>query len=609
MASSDPKPASNDPSAASERSARDLLADRRRKLDRLRDEFGVDPYGRRIDGLIPLAEARSRYDEDADLVQKEDAKDDRRPRAAVAGRVLQHRVMGNLIFMRLRDASGDLQLAVSKKAVGQPAFSIAKATDYGDLVVASGPLAKTKTGEITLWAEKSGHWPVASGQETGEPASGGSAAGQAKTEQQNNTTTSHVAAERISGGEAAGMPPPAFDIACKSLALPPGKHHGLADPEQRYRKRHVDLYANPEVMRTMRLRSRIIEEMRSYLRGRGFLEVETPMLQPIHGGAAARPFETHHLALDMPLYLRIAPELYLKRLLVGGMPKVFEINRNFRNEGLSPRHNPEFTMLEAYEAFGNWASMAELVEDMVCTVAEKVCGGLVLNHGGAEGAEDTQGEPASGGSAGGELDASEEESHAKPQSRKEEKKVIDLSQPWRRVSMVELVEERTGWKFDKKPLSENEIDRLRREFTGKDLKLAGNPAEQLVEVYEKLIEPTLIDPTFVTRVPGEIIPLARRCPDDDYFADVYELAINGVEISPGYTELNDPDAQEAQFRGQVGDEAEQHRIDEDFLEALRVGMPPAGGMGLGIDRLIMMLTGEPSIRDVILFPLMRPQEK
>ena len=403
------------------------------------------------------------------------------------------------------------------------------------------------------------------------------------------------------------MSPPAFDIACKSLALPPGKHHGLTDPEQRYRKRYVDLYANPEVMRTMHLRSRIIEEMRSYLRGRGFLEVETPMLQPIHGGAAARPFETHHHALDMPLYLRIAPELYLKRLLVGGMPKVFEINRNFRNEGLSPRHNPEFTMLEAYEAFGNWESMAELVEDMVCTVAEKVCGGLILNHGSAESAEDTQGEPASGGSAGGGLGASEEASHAKPQSRKEEERVIDLSRPWRRVSMVELVEERTGWKFDKKPVSETEIDRLRREFPGKDLKLDGNPAEQLTEVFdEKLIEPTLIDPTFVTRVPGEIIPLARRCPDDDYFADVYELAINGVEISPGYTELNDPDAQEAQFRHQVGDEAEQHRIDEDFLEALRVGMPPAGGMGLGIDRLIMMLTGEPSIRDVILFPLMRP---
>ena len=596
MASSDPKSSSNTPSAQPERSARDLLADRRRKLDRLREEFGVDPYGRRIDGLIPLAEARAGYDEDADLAHKEDAEDDRRPRVAVAGRVMQHRVMGNLIFMQLRDASGDLQLAVSKKAVGQPAFSIAKATDYGDLVVASGPLAKTKTGEITLWAEKSGQWPVASGQETGEPASGGAAGGQAKTEQQNNTTTSHAAAERISGGEAAGMPPPAFDIACKSLALPPGKHHGLTDPEQRYRKRYVDLYANPEVMRTMQLRSRIIEEMRSYLRGRGFLEVETPMLQPIHGGAAARPFETHHLALDMPLYLRIAPELYLKRLLVGGMPKVFEINRNFRNEGLSPRHNPEFTMLEAYEAFGNWETMAELVEDMVCTVAMNLFGTLHIAHG----------EPASAG--GGPEEDSKSSENAKTPSR-QDAKVIYLSRPWRRVSMVELVEERTGWKFDKRPLSETEIDRLRREFPGKDLKLDGNPAEQLTEVFEKLIEPTLINPTFVTRVPGEIIPLARRCPDDDYFADVYELAINGVEISPGYTELNDPDAQEAQFRGQVGDEAEQHRIDEDFLEALRVGMPPAGGMGLGIDRLIMMLTGAESIRDVILFPLMRPQEK
>ena len=557
---------------APERSARDLLADRRRKLDRLRDEFGVDPYGHRIDGLIPIAEARAQYDEAADQAHKDNADasgGDRRPRVGVAGRVMQHRVMGNLIFMQLRDSSGDLQLAVSKKAVGQPAFSIAKATDYGDLVVASGPLAKTKTGEITVWAEQSSE-------------------------------------EREAGSEGQDHPdhataPPAFAVAAKSLALPPGKHHGLTDPEQRYRKRYVDLYANPEVMRTMRLRSRIIEEMRSYLRGRGFLEVETPMLQPIHGGAAARPFETHHLALDMPLYLRIAPELYLKRLLVGGMPKVFEINRNFRNEGLSPRHNPEFTMLEAYEAYGNWETMAELVEDMVCTVAEKVFGTLVLNRGGAE-----ANEPRPSGSGPGEPSGDSSDSlDAKTPSR-QDAKVIDLSRPWRRVSMVELVEERTGWKFEKVALSETEIDRLRSEFPGKDLKLDGNPAEQLTEVFEKLIEPTLINPTFVTRVPGEIIPLARRCPDDNYFADVYELAINGVEISPGYTELNDPDAQEAQFRQQVGDEAEQQRIDEDFLESLRVGMPPAGGMGLGIDRLVMMLTGEESIRDVILFPLMRP---
>ncbi|MGB0767069.1 MAG: lysine--tRNA ligase, partial [Phycisphaeraceae bacterium] len=356
------------------------------------------------------------------------------------------------------------------------------------------------------------------------------------------------------------------------------KHHGLTDPETRYRKRYVDLHTNPDVMDTMQKRIAIIDAIRDYLRDKGFMEVETPMLQSLHGGAAAKPFKTHHNALDLPLTLRIAPELYLKRLLVGGMRKVFEINRNFRNEGISPRHNPEFTMLEAYDAYGDWQTMADLVEDMVCTVAEKVFGTLVIEHPQAEGAS------------------------APPRT-------INLTRPWRRVSMVDLVVERTGWQFEKKPATQEQIDKLREQNPGKDLSFEGEPAEQLTEVFEKLIEPTLIDPCFVTRVPGVIIPLAKRCKDDDYFADVYELAINGVEISPGYTELNDPDIQEHHFREQVGDEEEQQQVDEDFLEALRVGMPPAGGIGLGIDRLVMMLTGAPSIRDVILFPLMRPQGK
>ncbi|MEM6554173.1 MAG: amino acid--tRNA ligase-related protein, partial [Planctomycetota bacterium] len=263
-------------------------------------------------------------------------------------------------------------------------------------------------------------------------------------------------------------------------------------------------------------------------------------------------------------------------LLVGGLPKVFEINRNFRNEGISPRHNPEFTMLEAYEAYGSWETMADLVEDMVCTVAEKIFSTLMIHHGDTESTENT----------------------------------IDLSRPWRRVSMVDLVHEKTGWLFDKNPIPPGVAGELARRSANEgwaDHLPSLTPAEQLVEVYEKLVEPTLIDPCFVTRVPSVIIPLAKKCADDDYFADVYELAINGVEISPGYTELNDPEVQEANFRQQVGDKDEQQQIDEDFLEALRVGMPPAGGMGLGIDRLVMMLTGAESIRDVILFPLMRPE--
>ncbi|HWG96764.1 MAG TPA: amino acid--tRNA ligase-related protein, partial [Nitrospira sp.] len=359
--------------------------------------------------------------------------------------------------------------------------------------------------------------------------------------------------------------------------------------------------------------SEVVAEIRRYMTDRGYVEVETPMMQPIPGGAAARPFITHHRALDIDLYLRIAPELYLKRLLVGGFSKVFELNRNFRNEGISPRHNPEFTMLEAYEAYGSWETMADLVEGMICHVAEKLFGGLKIEHKNAEGVVT---------------------------------KTIDLTRPWRRVSMVDLVAEKTRdrygaefqWRFDKRSLHEanpalfekmttehrdlrtSEVygaqgrpqPKLLQEIQENERKYFANklaqlsPAEQLQEVYEKLIEPTLIDPTFVTHVPSVIIPLARKWKEDPFFADVYELAINGQEISPGYTELNDPDVQADNFKHQVGDKEEQQKTDEDFLNALRYGMPPAGGMGLGIDRLVMMLTGAESIRDVILFPLMKP---
>ncbi len=547
---------------------RDLIADRQRKLDRLRDEFALDPYGSAVPGITRLADAASQHDQAADQAHRDNPQDDRRPVVRVAARVVAHRVMGNLIFMSLRDATGDLQLAVSKKLVGEPAFSLAKMTDLCDLVVAEGPLAKTKTGEITLWASGEHH-----------PA------------------------------EYEPLPIPTF-IITKSLAPPPGKYHGLTDPETRYRKRYVDLYTNPDVMHTMQLRIRIIDEIRDYFRGRGFAEVETPMLQTLHGGAAARPFQTHHNALDLPLTLRIAPELYLKRLLVGGFPKVFEINRNFRNEGISPRHNPEFTMLEAYEAYADWQTMAAVVEDMICTVAERVLGTLEIPRAQAASAV---------GSSTSSRTINLRGDESKPRGQR-----------WRRVRMVDLVQERTGWTFEQQPLppDHNLAAELARRSPRKPAASGGaksdevkaaasggakfdhlSPAEQLVEVYEKLIEPTLIDPTFVTHVPSVIIPLAKENADDPYFADVYELAINGVEISPGYTELNDPEVQERHFRHQVGDEGEQQHIDEDFLEALRVGMPPAGGMGLGIDRLVMMLTGATSIRDVILFPLMRPRQE
>jgi len=486
--------------------------ERRQKLQKLR-ELGVDPYGSATTGLRPLDEVRRLYTPEMGH--------NGGPKVKVAGRIMLKRDMGKLSFLTLRDESGDLQAALDRKRLDETAWQVRSLIDLGDLVVVEGPLGTTNKGEITVWATK-------------------------------------------------------LSLAAKALLPPPAKWEGLSDVELRYRQRYVDLWANPQVMRTMKLRIGVVDEIRRFMAGRGFVEVETPMMQPLAGGAAARPFVTHHNALDIDLYLRIAPELYLKRLLVGGFRKVFEINRNFRNEGISPRHNPEFTMLEAYEAFGSWETMAELVESMICQIAQNVLGSLQIHHGDAEGTE---------------------------------KKVIHLERPWRRVRMVDLVHERTGWQFDKQPLTAEQIRDLRARNPGKDLRLHGSPAEQLVEVFEKLIEPTLIDPCFVTHVPSVVIPLARESRDDPYFADVYELIINGVEISPGYTELNDPEVQEKHFRQQVGDEEQRQKVDEDFLTALKYGMPPAGGMGLGVDRLVMMLSGAESIRDVILFPLLRPLQQ
>ncbi len=492
--------------------------ERRQKLQQLRD-LGVDPYGARTEGVLSLSAVRAMH--------KPEFGQDGGPAVKTAGRLVFIRDMGKLAFLRLLDDTGELQVAIDKRRVDELSWNVWKLMDLADQIVVQGPLGATKTGEVTIWATK-------------------------------------------------------VQMASKSLLPPPSKWEGLTDVEVRYRQRYVDLWSNPAVMNLAKMRIRIIAEIRNVLHERGFAEVETPMMQTLAGGAAARPFVTHHNALDMPLYMRIAPELFLKRLLVGGMPKVFELNRNFRNEGISPRHNPEFTMLEAYEAFGNWETMADMVESMICHLAETIINPdkpqaerLVIQHKDAEG---------------------------------NVRKTINLQRPWRRVKMVDLVEERTGWKFDKQPISAQQAAALRQANPGKDLKLKGAPAEQLTEVYEKLVEPTLIDPCFVTQIPSVVIPLARENKDDPFFADVYELAVNGQEVSPGYTELNDPDIQEKHFRHQVGDADEQQKYDADFVNALKYGMPPAGGMGMGIDRLIMMLTGAESIRDVILFPLMRPTE-
>jgi len=503
---------------ASEPTISDLVADRRRKLARLRDELNVEPYGRAESGLIALADARLRYDEQADAAHKADASVDERPRVKVAGRVMLHRPMGNLIFMTLRDHSGDLQIAVSKKLVAPQAFTIAnKLTDLGDIVVAAGRLATTKTGEITVWVE-------------GED----------------------------------------FTMACKSLAPPPGKWHGLQDPELRYRKRYVDMYANPEVVRTFGLRSKVVSAIRRFMDERDYLEVETPMLQSLAGGAAARPFVTHHNALDIDLFLRIAPELYLKRLLVGGLPRVYEINRNFRNEGIDRSHNPEFTSMEVYEAFGNYQSMMELTESLVRELAMLV-------------SRET-------GDGNGVLPWGEHQ--------------IDFTQPFRRVTYAELFETSCGFAM-------TAFEKVRAKARELHLKEAGMDDWLVVnEVFEEVAERGLMQPTFVTDYPAAISPLTRPRGDDANLCERWDLFIGEMECGTAYTELNDPDIQESKFRQQLtgADEEEQtyRSLDEDFLESLRVGMPPAGGLGLGVDRLVMLLTNTRTIRDVILFPLMRP---
>jgi len=486
--------------------------DRRQKMVRLR-ELGIDPFGGPEPGIVSLVQARA--------VHKPEHGHDGGPVLKVAGRIMLKRDMGKLSFLTLRDETGDMQIGVDRKRLDDRSWQIRDQLDLGDLVVAEGPIGQTNRGETTIWAST-------------------------------------------------------LKMAAKALLPPPAKHEGLADVELRYRQRYVDLWANPQVMKLALLRSQVLHEVRIFLRSRAYIEVETPMMQPIAGGAAARPFITHHNTLDIPLFLRIAPELYLKRLLVGGLTKVFELNRNFRNEGISPRHNPEFTMLEAYEAFGSYQTMADMIEALICHVAEKLLGTLTIEHKDADG---------------------------------KIIRTINLKQPWRRVRMIEIVQEHTGWQFDKRPLQEAAPQVLEK-LAQKGSKRAAefSPAEQLVEVFEKLIEPTIIDPTFVTHVPSVVIPLARENRDDPYFADVYELVANGQELGPGYSELNDPDVQKQHLTHQVGKDEEKQKTDEDFLTALRYGMPPAGGLGLGIDRLVMMLSGAASLRDVILFPLMKPKD-
>src|SRR5438046_4357919 len=426
-----------------------------------------------------------------------------------AGRITAHRDMGKSHFVDLRDATGRIQIYFHEKEIGAAGMEIFNLLDLGDFIGVKGACFLTKTGEPTFKVRK-------------------------------------------------------IEVLAKSLRPPPEKWHGLQDVEARYRQRYVDLVANEQSRETFQKRIAIVREIRRFLEDRGFAEVETPILQTVAGGAAAAPFSTRHKALGLDLYLRIAPELYLKQLLVGGFTKVFELNRNFRNEGISRKHNPEFTMLEVYRAYADFEKMADLIEELICNVAEKICGSLEIEHRDGEG---------------------------------KVVRTINLKRPWRRARYVDLVREVAGKDWF------NISSEQRRARASGELKLEILPQladfEVTQHVFDKLDEEKTFEPLFVTHCPQELVPLAKQNAADSSLVDVYELIINGVEMSPGYTELNDPDVQRQRLLEQAGEETQ--KIDEDFLLALEHGMPPAGAFGLAIGRFASSVTCPHSICFVILF--------
>jgi lysyl-tRNA synthetase, class II len=432
-----------------------------------------------------------------------------------AGRITAHRNMGKSQFLDLSDISGRIQIFVNLKECSPDDAEIFQLLDLGDFVGVEGECFVTKTGEPTIRVAR-------------------------------------------------------FQVLTKALRPLPDKWHGVTDVEIRYRQRYLDLIANPESRKIFLQRSRVTREIREFLYQRGFIEVETPMMQTVAGGAAAQPFQTYHNALSIDLFLRIAPELYLKRLLVGGFPKVFEMNRNFRNEGISRRHNPEFTMLEVYWAYANFEKMAELVEELICHLAETVVGTLNIEHRDSDGAV---------------------------------RRAIQLERPWRRARYADLIRAIDGGWFDR---SRDEKIAKCREL-GVEIQPTMQEFELTQQLFEKLVEEKTIDPLFVTHLPTELVPLAKQNSANSGEVDVFELLINAQEIAPGYSELNNPIVQRQRLLEQAGEETQ--KLDEDFLLALEYGMPPAGGVGIGIDRLMMLLTGAESIRDVILFPHLKPKSQ
>jgi lysyl-tRNA synthetase class 2 len=489
--------------------------ERRRKRDAI-EALGVDVYPTRFERTHAVSEAFHLFEaRTAEELEKEPI------RVRTAGRILGLRPFGKAGFVHLSDGAGKLQAYIRKDTVSERDFAVYENLDLGDFIGVEGPLFRTKTGELTVRVE-------------------------------------------------------ALTFLAKAMKPLPEKWHGLTDVEVRYRQRYLDLVSNPASRAVFVTRSDLIREIRSFFDERGYVEVETPMLQPVAGGAVARPFKTFHNTLGMDLYLRIAPELYLKRLTVGGLEKVYEINRNFRNEGISTRHNPEFTMLEFYEAYSDVEDMMELTEELFHRLQKRIRGGKPLAYG----------------------------EHS-----------IDLTPPYRRLSMLDAV--RDGLRERGLEVAPEDLrSRERLLDIGRSLQLGldqGAPwGKLLTKLFDEVVEPKLVQPTFIIDYPLEVSPLSKKKKDDPALVERFELFVAGMECANGFSELNDPDDQRARFEGQLEErargDAEAHVMDHDYVRALAHGLPPTGGEGIGIDRLAMLFTDSPSIRDVILFPHLRPED-
>ena len=488
----------------------DQRLQRKEKLQALRDR-GISPYGTRYDVTHTVQHVLASYGTKA----KEELEDHHIP-CKIAGRIVAIRRFGKAGFASLQDGGDRLQVYLKKDLVGDQSYQVCQELDLGDWIGVEGRLFRTKTDELTVEVQS-------------------------------------------------------LTFLAKGLRPLPEKWHGLTDIETRYRQRYVDLIANPSVHRIFYMRSRIISAIRAFLTKREFLEVETPMMQPIPGGATARPFVTHHNSLDVDLYLRIAPELYLKRLIVGGFRRVFEINRNFRNEGISTIHNPEFTMLEFYQAYADFHDLLALTEDLFVELAQEVCGTAQIDYQG---------------------------------------QTIDLTPPWRRLAYLDSIVEVNGLDPDILTNLEKALQAAKKLNIEVDAK--AGLISVLTQLFEATVEPTLIQPTFITDFPLAISPLARRQDSNPMLTDRFELFVGGRELANGFSELNDPLDQRERFEAQVAQRAagddEAHYLDEDYVRALEYGMPPTAGEGIGIDRLVMLLTNQASIRDVILFPQLRPEK-